>query len=296
LVSVLLVATGCRQYFQRGKPVEEAVFARCESELPEPIRAAFEAVGPLEAWLRADKLQARCIVTFYKPNPPSAGYYLTEQVHEIEPWAGSVRISADEPQGRLVWQLSNAGFKVLYGAERVANLPVKLCDENFATLLLDMTTAPVRIISDAGPVGGTNGTSCSSIKYGQAVKIKGQWYYPIELTGGEGKVTRIFYQPLRGQNADSSLPSAPRRFASQNEAAGRRGGRLDIIRLVDEENEVFLMAHGYNYRKIKGLGIAIPNKIEIFKTHPQGARGQKLVEVSYHTVRPSRKQEIRSKK
>jgi len=200
-------------------------------------------------------------------------------VHEIEPWAGSVRISADEPQGRLVWQLSNAGFKVLYGAERVANLPVKLCDENFATLLLDMTTAPVRIISNAGPVGGTNGTSGSSIKCGQAVKIKGQWYYPIELTGGEGKVTRIFYQPLRGQNADGSLPSAP-------PCVGRRRGRLDIIRLVDEENEVFLMAHGYNYREIKGLGIAIPNKIEIFKTHPQGARGQKLVEVSYHTVRP----------
>lgn len=267
LVSALLVATGCRQYFQRGKPVEEAVFARCESELPEPIRAAFEAVGPLEAWLRADKLQARCIVTFYKPN---GSYYLTEQVHEIEPWAGSVRISADEPQGRLVWQLSNAGFKVLYGAERVANLPVKLCDENFATLLLDMTTAPVRIISDAGPVGGTNGTSGSSIKYGQAVKIKGQWYYPIELKDNQTKLTRIFYQ-----NADTWL--------------------LDIIRLVDEENKVYMMARGYNYHKSKGLGIAIPNKIEIFKTHPQGGlrpssaecpRGQKLVEVSYHTVRP----------
>lgn len=248
LLAVVLTAAGCEQDYRAARPADPARGGPpAESILPEHINAAFEATGSLEAWLKAGNLHAQAVVSFYNPD---GSYYLTEQVHEIAPWAGSIRISADEPQGSFVWQLSNEGFEVLQGKKRSSDLPVTLCDRNLATVILDTITGPIRLFNNAGLV---------PLRVGQTVKIEGKWYYPIELQEKQKDFKRIFYQ-----STDSSL--------------------LDVVRLIDAKNRVFLVALGYDYWQVKEFGIIVPAKIEIFKTNANGARGRKLVQISYHTL------------
>ena len=151
-----------------GRQEVKTSAARLTAEVVVPRYAtqALEATGGRQAWIEAEKLALDCVVTFYNPD---GTYYLTEQHHQIQPWANSIQISATEP-------------------------PTATPYHCYEEVILDMMTAPVRFLDSE--VVFTRRTT--------PVKRQGLWYYPIERVSSEKLDTKydkvVFYQ-----NTDSSL-------------------------------------------------------------------------------------------
>lgn len=193
-------------------------------------------------------IEGNCIVTFYEPD---GSYYLTEQRHQILA-ADSIEISAEEPQGDFICQLSGWNFKVLAGAKQIAGSPIAMCDRFFAQAVLDIIVAPF-LIGDEPADGETDER--------QPVKIEGQWYHRFEVENG---CTQVFYK-----NIDT--------------------GGFDIVWLADAGEGIFLKAKAYNYTRLEGTGISVPTKIEMFRTNSQEIVQQRLVQIDYYTIKSSRK-------
>ena len=207
---------------------------------------AIKVTGGYEAWMKVKKLDADCVVTFYNPD---GSYYLTEQRHEIYPWSGSIKVSAAEPLGEFVWQLSEDKFTVLKGAEQIDLLPIIICDRSIAAAVLDITTAPVRFMD----------TSAEFTEGPRPVRKQGLWYHTIEkaVDAKLGLAKVVFYQ-----SKDNSL--------------------VDMIwfAAIDEKNSFAVRA--YDYRDVAKQGVLIPDKIEIFKTDTAGVIKERIIKIDYN--------------
>jgi nitrite reductase/ring-hydroxylating ferredoxin subunit len=253
LVAAFVVA-GCEQ----GQKEETSVYELLTDPnfvMPEYASRAIGATGGPEAWTKAKKLEFDCVVTLYKPD---GSFYLTEQHHEIHPWSSSIRISALEPQGKFVCQLSGGIFSVSEGAvlgtpygEQVDALPIAIENRDFAEAILDITTAPVRLLDK--PFAFTKGP--------QPVKIEGQWYYPVERV-------RIFV---------GALPYWSKVVFYQNTDTSR----VDMLWFVGAGEKKLLAVRGYDYKEVEKRGILVPAKIEIFRTDADGVLRERLVKIDY---------------
>ncbi|MGD8500353.1 MAG: hypothetical protein PVJ86_06880, partial [Phycisphaerales bacterium] len=104
---------------------------------------AIEAAGGFNAWTKAKEVHLDCVVTFYQPD---GSFYLTQQRYVVYPWSNAIQISAREPQGSFVWQLSKGQFDVLEGSAQAVELPIAAPSRCFAEVILNIITAPVRFL------------------------------------------------------------------------------------------------------------------------------------------------------
>ncbi|MHC4555903.1 MAG: hypothetical protein ACYTFW_04400 [Planctomycetota bacterium] len=257
--------TGCEQKYGKDDKLETA---RLETEGDVDVLAygpnietisvlsdyaiqATEAAGG-DAWTKTKKLQLDCVVTFYQPD---GSFYLTEQRYEVYPWSNSIRISAREPQGRLVWQLSKGQFDVLQDDGQIEDLQIAVGRRCFSEVILNIITTPARFLD----------SSVEFTKQTSAVKVKGQWYYPIirrckpDVDSVERLSEAVFYQ-----DRDSSL--------------------VDMIRFACMDTEKFLAVRGYDYSEVEKGGLLVPTRIEIFSTDARGDSLERLVKIDCHTV------------
>ncbi|MHC4337180.1 MAG: hypothetical protein ACYSTG_04420, partial [Planctomycetota bacterium] len=119
---VVFTLGGCEQRYRKDVSAYEQVVD--PNLLIDP-----NFVVPEYAWMRTKKIALDCRVTLYRDD---GSFYLTEQCHEIYPWSNSIRISAEEPQGRFVCDFSNGVFRVLQGGERVDAPLITMFDVHFA--------------------------------------------------------------------------------------------------------------------------------------------------------------------
>lgn len=241
LVFVLVLA-GCHRKYEEdvlAQPPDVNAINVTGDYAPRTIGAT----GGYQAWIDTIELERDCVVTYYKPD---GSFYFTEQHQEIYPWSNAIRISAQEPQGEFVWQLSADGFKILQ-----AGAPWRLRSEyemqDMLRAVLDMTTAPVRLLDSAGLDKGP-----------EPVKVQGLWHNPIERAGGvESRLPRaVFYQ-----NTESGL--------------------VDIIWFASVAKEKFLVVRGYDYGRAQGQKVLVPGKIEIFEADAKGVLQQRLVQIDF---------------
>jgi len=264
VLAAVFVVVGCEQEHKEDASRPRAGLTDPNFVMPEYASRAIEATGGLKAWTKTKKLEFDCVVTLYKPprllveDKSGGSFYLTEQHHEIYPMSNSIRISAEEPQGKVVCQLSAGIFSVLEGAERIDDLPVAIENFHFAEAILDITTAPVRFLDK----------SFAFNKGPKPVKIEGQWYYQIERE----KI------PV-GDIAD--LPYWPKVVFCQNTGTSRVG----MLWFVDTGEKKFLAVRGYDYKEVEKGSILVPAKIEIFVTDPAGVLRERLVKIDYYLLR-----------
>lgn len=256
LVTAFVVA-GCQRGYKPDVLVYEPLMDP-NFVMPDYVSRAIEATGGCQAWTKAKKLQGDCVVTFYKPD---GSFYLTEAHLEIYPWIDSIRISAREPQGRVVCQLSGGSLSVLeeVKSRRTENtLPIGVMDRYFAKAILDITTAPVRFLDE----------SVVFTKRSEPIKMEGLWYYPIEratiASSKQGAVEPYWSKVVFYQNRDTSL--------------------VDTLWFAREE---FLAVRGYDYREVKDKGVLVPTKIEIFRTDVEGVLLQRMVKIDFYTLKSS---------
>lgn len=215
---------------------------------------AIAVTGGLQNWAKTQKVQFDSVVTLYQQD---GSFYLTEHRYEIYPWSNSIRISAQEPLSKLVWQLSQGKFQMLEGNKSVDISPLAEYYRDFAEVILTITTAPVRFLDE--PFAFSKVTT--------PVKMGGLWYYPITRTPDlrdkqkdvrpyESYWSRtVFYQ-----NRDNSL--------------------VDIIWFIDLDEEKFLLVRGYDYIELEKKGVLFPTKIEISRTDIEGTFQQRLAEIN----------------
>ncbi|NQT01766.1 MAG: hypothetical protein HQ580_07080, partial [Planctomycetes bacterium] len=165
---VAFIFTGCqRKYKEEAEdvldsgPVLEAI-----SVPPDYVVRAIESAGGWKAWTRTKELQLDCVVTFYQPD---GSFHLTEHHHVVYPWSNSIQISAREPKGSFVWQLSKGKFDILQNGGQNDALPVVIGSNHFAEMILSVITIPARFLDE----------SAEFSKETTGLKIQGQWYYPI---------------------------------------------------------------------------------------------------------------------
>jgi hypothetical protein len=209
------------------------------------VSQAIISTGGCKAWLNTRKLDLDCVVTFYNAG---GGYYLTQQHHEIYPWSNSVRISAIEPQGKLVWFLSQDNFTPAQGQAQY-----DIRDMIYAVRAI--TTAPVRFLD-------------KEVEFSKSSKlreIQGLWYYsircspPASVVIGDGAQEVVFYQ-----SRDTSL--------------------IDMVLFVGSDKSESLLVCGYDYRQSGATGVLLPTRIEVFAASPVGVVRHRLLKIDYYNL------------
>lgn len=218
--------------------------------------AAIEVTGGLQCWAKTRKLDFDCVVTVYRPDD---SFYLTEHHVNVYPWSNSIRISAQEPLSKFVWQLSNGRFSVSEGNERADVSPMRGLYRDYAEAILNVTTAPVRFLDD----------SAGFIKAPEPVKMEGLWYYPIEQTQhiapaasaarGRKHIAPHWSKVIFYQNRDSLL--------------------VDMLWFADVGKERFLAVRGYNYKEVEKDGVSAPTQIEIFITDAHSVFKKRIAKI-----------------
>ena len=258
-LTLAFVFAGCQQEErQRQQEVVLAIApdAATVSGSSDSAAQAIEAAGGLNAWTKTKEVWLASVVTLYQPD---GSLYLSEQTYEIYPWSNSIQITAREPEGELLWRLSNGKFDALQGGNRIDELPRGVSSQDLAEAVLTIVTAPARLLDKSAEFAGK----------GSPVKVQGQWHQPIERTPKSGLLTgpslklAVFYQ-----NRDSSL--------------------IDMLQFSSAETGGTLTVRGYDYDRIEKGGPVVPARIEIFTTDTQSNAQDRLIKIDSHTLGPAK--------
>lgn len=261
---VAFICTGCqRKYKEEAVDVlDSGPEIEMTSVPPDYVVKAIEAVGGWNAWTRTKELQLDCVVTFYQPD---GSFHLTEQHHVVYPWSNSIQISAQEPQGRFVWQLSKGKFDVLQESGQSDALPVVIGSNHFAEMILSIITIPARLFDE----------SAEFSKETTGLKIQGQWYYPINRLS----------RPVVGDELDSEPAYVLSKGIFYQD---RDGSLIDMLVFDFKSGDSNFAVRGYDYTEVEKNGVRVPSRIEIFKADARGNLQERLVKIDNHTVHRSK--------
>ncbi len=238
VVSTAVILTGCgRQAAQESAPDLSLLATGPQRQAPAKPRvfvsAALDATGGLAAWEHCKKIELHAAVAACER---SGCYYLTEHDFALFPWSDSVQVTAHEPRANLTWQVVHGRYQASRADPNADVSPLRGLSREYAEAVLQITTAPVRMLEDRLLLGPRPAT----------VQIAGQWYLPIDAQFKEQIAEPYWTQGIYFQTADRSL--------------------VDMIWLGNPRTHKFLVARGYDYAPATADGVLIPTKIEVFQS------------------------------
>lgn len=255
------IFTGCQRIYRED--VVEVLSSGPDLETisvpPDYAVRAIEAASGWDAWAQTKEMQLDSVVTFYQPD---GSFYLTEQHHVVYPWSNSIQISAREPKGKFVWQLSKGKFDVLQDSGQSDALPVVIGSSHFAEMILSIITMPARFLD----------ASVEFTKASTELKIQGQWYYPITRRS----------KPVVGAELE---PEPARPLSKAIFYQDRDNSLVDMILFDYMSGDDFLAVRGYDYTEVEKEGVRVPARVEIFRTDTRGSLHKRLVKIDYHTLK-----------
>lgn len=257
-----LTLTGCgRQAQDSSQDLDLLATGPDQQALPAApphVAAAMEATGGLAAWMQCKRLMFDAIVAAYQPD---GSYYLTEHKFYVCPWASAIQISAQEPQTGLVCQIVEGQYR-LEGESKMDVSPLSVYYRDYAEAVLQMMTAPVRMLRD----------NATLLRKPIPVMISGAWYYPIEA---KFEATKIVSKGLGRDEVKVVEPYWTQGVYYQNQ----NGSLVDIIWLANPAAQKFLMVRGYDYARIVKDGVLVPTKVEVFQSDAEAVQGRRLAKI-----------------
>ncbi|MHC4130388.1 MAG: hypothetical protein ACYSSP_00205 [Planctomycetota bacterium] len=262
--------SGCKKAYKSEEISEELAESPqmiTKNVVSDYIGGALSATGGRELWMQTKEIGYDCVVAFHKPD---GSFYLTEQNHTIQPWRYRIRISATEPHGKIVCELSHGTFKVLEGQMSKDGLSQGLCERDLSEVLREALCSAVSFLDKR--------TMFTRID--KPVRKEGSWYYAIE---------RVQPDQFKQEDTKESKETEPlANYWSKVFYYQRTDSLLvDMLWFANYERQEYIGARCYNYSGIverdSGLfertGVFIPRKIEIFRSDSKGVFHNKIAEM-----------------
>jgi len=248
IVLTALTLTGCgRQASKESAPDLNLLATGPDRQtLPTPrpfVSAALDATGGLAAWEQCKKIEFHAAVTACERD---GCFYLTEHDFVLWPWSESVQVAAHEPQANFTWQVIHGQYHASQADPNADVSPLRGLSRDYADAVLQIATAPVRMLEDNVLLGRRPATT----------QIAGQWYLPIDAKYKEQTAEPYWTQGIYFQTVDRSL--------------------VDMVWLGNPLTHKFLVARGYDYAPSTGTGVLIPTKIEVFRSDSEANIGPRL--------------------
>ena len=278
-LALFFIVAGCEQ-FQSDKEDDLLAVEPNVAAIVVPgdyASSALAATGGVVTWTKMIHLGLDGVVTFYQPD---GSFYLTEQHFEFFPWSNSIRISAQEPQGRYFWQLTGGKFTYLDEKGTIDTSTMALSSRDYVEIVLSILIAPVRFLDK----------SVGFIKSSTPVRKEGLLYYQIEMTYptepvASADVKQRIEQPVQ--------PNFPKVIFFQN----TNSSLIEMIWLADPQRRdegprsagaqnKFLMVRGYDYKRVHKDAVFVPSKIEIFRTDSRALIKERLVKIDFKNLPP----------
>ena len=131
------------------------------------MSAALDATGSLAAWEECTKIEFHAAVTACERD---GCYYLTEHDFVLCPWSEAVQVTAHEPRANFTWQVVRGQYHAPQADPNADVSPLRGLSREYADAVLQIATAPVRMLEDSVLLGPRPAT----------MQIAGQWYLPID--------------------------------------------------------------------------------------------------------------------
>ncbi len=248
IVLIALALTGCGRKAARESAPDLSLLATGPQRQPLPtprafVSAALDATGGLAAWERCRQIEFHAAVTACERD---GCYYLTEHDFVVWPWSDSVQVTAREPRANLTWQIVRGRYHAARADPNTDVSPLRGLSREYADAVLQIATAPVRMLEDRVLLGPRPAT----------VQIVGQWYLPIDAKFKEQTAAPDWTQGIYFQSVDRSV--------------------VDMIWLGNPVTHKFIIARGYDYAPATNGGVLIPTKIEVFQSDPDADIGPRL--------------------
>jgi len=223
------------------------------------VSAMLEASGGLSTWIQNKRLQGGGVVKLYRPD---GSFYLTEHALGVYPWSGAIRISADEPRGRFVWQVANECYEGLEGEAPLDISPLAGSYQAYTSAILQIVTAPVRLLDPAVEL----------YREPTPVRINGQWYQRITARFGS---RRVAAPGKGGENVTFVDPY----WTDAVYFLNRELGLVDMIWLGNAAKQEFLVVRGYDYSEKEDGSLRVPSKVEIFRADADETPRERLAQI-----------------
>jgi len=207
------------------------------------VSAALDATGTLVAWKECKKIEFHAAVAACERD---GCFYLTEHDFVLYPWSEAVQVTAHEPRANFTWQVVRGRYHASRADPNADVSPLRGLSREYADAVLQIVTAPVRMLEDRALLGPRPAT----------VQIAGQWYLPIDAKYKEQTAALYWTQGIYFQTADRSL--------------------VDMVWLGNPLTDKFLIARGYDYAPATDGGVLIPTKIEVFWSDSEANIGPRL--------------------
>ena len=222
---------------------------------PDYVAEALEASGGLSFWMQQKRLHADGVVKLYRSDD---SFYLTEQGLEVYPWSNAIRIEANEPQSRFVWQLADGQYDVVEGDPPLDVSPLAGAYQTYADAVLRIVTAPVRLLD----------AEAELYREPTPIRIGGQWYQKITAK----------YSPRQNASRLGGAMSAPY-WTDAVYFLNRERGLIDMVWLGNSTTQEFVVARGYDYPDVDEMGLRVPSKVEVFRADADGGIRERLAQL-----------------
>jgi len=261
---VVLTLTGCgRQVAETPQGGVDMLATGPDREVlsapADYVSAMLEASGGLSTWIQHKRLQSEGVVKLYRPDD---SFYLTEHELVVYPWSGAIRISADEPRGKFIWQVANERYEVLEGEVPLDISPLAGSYQAYTSAILQIVTAPVRLLDPAA----------ECYREPTPLRINGQWYQRITAKFGS---RRVAAKGKEGENVTFVEPY----WTDAVYFLNRGAGLVDMIWLGNAAKQEFLVVRGYDYSQMENGGLRVPSKVEIFRADADGTARARLAQL-----------------
>jgi hypothetical protein len=260
IVLAALLLAGCSGQVAEVPPSEAELLAAGpdRENLPVPpdyVAEALEASGGLSFWMQQKRLRADGVVKLYRSDD---SFYLTEQDLEVYPWSNAIRIEANEPQSRFVWQLADGQYDVVEGDPPLDVSPLAGSYQTYADAVLRIVTAPVRLLDSEAEL----------YREPTPVRIGGQWYQKITVK----------YSTRQNVSQAGGALSAPY-WTDAVYFLNREQGLIDMVWLGNSTTQEFVVARGYDYPDVEEMGLRVPSKVEVFRADADGGIRERLAQL-----------------
>lgn len=220
---------------------------------PDYVSAVLEDSGGLALWKQQTRLRTSGVVKLYRSD---GSFYLTEHNVEVYPWSNAIRIEANEPQARFVWQLAKGRYQVLEGQVPLDVSPLAGSYGAYADAVLQIVTAPVRLLDE----------EVELYREPTPVRLGGLWYQRITAKYTSVKVVseEMANVPVETDWTDAIY------------FLNRGAGLIDMIWLGNAAKQEYLIVRGYDYAAEADQGLRVPSKIELFRADAEGYAQERL--------------------